>query len=1153
MENISSGDMQLQLKTMKHTMKIMKLTFLILILFTAEMLAAGSFSQVTKITITATSSPFQEVLSHIEKQTDYLFVYDRSEIDLDKKITVEAQDKSVADVLNLILHGTGIIYAVEGNNIMLMKKPRPANGIPQQSGKIVTGTVTDASGEPVIGANVIEKGTANGTITDIDGRFSLTVSENSILQITYIGYMSQEINVRNQQNFRLTLKEDSQSLDEVVVVGYGTVKKSDLTGSVSSIKSEELRKLPMTSIDQGLQGRVAGVQVTNTSGAPGGQVSIRVRGGNSLSSSNEPLYVIDGFPIAAGGIAGGYQNSSLANNALATINPNDIESIEILKDASAAAIYGSRGANGVVLITTKRGKAGKTKVSYYGYAGMQKIAKVLDFMNGEEFAIMSNVAAANAGLAPIYGGSNERWKEPSYYRNNDTDWQNLIFREAVTHSHQVEINGGTDNTQYAIAGNYFSQEGIVLNSDFQRGSLRANLDSQISDWIKVETSLTASRTFSNLTNSESDGSSNGVINGAIAIPPTMPVYNDDGTFTTLNQTPFGVTSGTPYSSALLAKDQSVIDRVLANISLRFDLVRLLKGLAFEMRGGTDYSNAFRDIYYPSTIYAGQSSNGVAAKSWNRNTSYLNENLLSYQSAFGEHSINAVAGLTLQYFEYMGGQTVVAGFVNDILQDNSMGAASRTVGTPSSSRNSFTQASWLGRMNYNYGNRYLLTLTGRADGSSKFGINNKWGFFPSAAVAWRVSEEAFMENVDKFSNLKIRTSYGLTGNQGFGNYASLASLSQYSYNLGGEKATGFAPNKIPNSDLKWETTSTFDLGLDFGFLNNRLSFTFDYYSKKTENLLWNVTIPLSTGFASIFSNHGTLENWGIEANVNYDLITNVRDGFTWNTNLMYSLNRNKVLSMPGITPGRTGSLSGHLKLDGSWLEEGYPVGVWNYYLYDGVFETQEMLDATIVNANGETVPRHPKSLTTDGLGSPKFKDLNQDGKIDREDWTIIGDPNPDFVFSWTNNFTYKNFDLNIFINGSYGNDILNLTRGESAQVSPFTSQRRAMLNYWTPSNPHTDIPAPRTSPHANLVLSSWMIEDGSYIRLKNIVLGYRFPIRKTIESLRVYASAQNLLTLTNYSGYDPEVNSKGQNNLQLGIDWNSYPVSRVYMVGVNLTF
>jgi TonB-linked SusC/RagA family outer membrane protein len=1132
----------------------MKLTILFMLLGLMQ-ISASVYSQTARLSLEMRNARVIDVLEQIEKQSEFRFAYSAALIDLERRVSVSINEKNIVETLDAVFAGTGIKHVTRDRHIMLYPEEldTPANTEEQQQ-KTVSGKVTDSKGLALPGVTVLIKGTSNGTVTNNEGTYSLNnVSEAAIMVFSFVGMHTQEIIVGSQSNINVFLEEETIGLEEVVAIGYGTVKKSDLTGSVSAVKMEDFKKMPMASLDQGIQGRAAGVQVTNTSGAPGGQVSIRIRGGNSLSSSNEPLYVIDGFPIAAGGMAGGYQNSTLANNPMATINPNDIESIEILKDASAAAIYGSRGANGVVLITTKHGKAGKTKVSYEGYAGVQNVTKTLDMMNGEEFATMSNVAASNAGLAPIYGGANEKWKEPSYYRDNSTDWQSLIFQQAKTHSHQIGLSGGSENTQYVVTGNYFSQEGVVLNSDFDRASLRTNIDTKISDWVKVGVSLTASRTFSNLTTSESDGANGGgVINGALAVPPTMPVYNTDGSFTTLNQTPYGVTTGNPYALALLAKDQSTIDRVLANASIKFDLDMLLNGLGAEIRGGTDYSAAFRDTNYPSTVQFAQSQKGIAAKSWNRQASYLIENLVTYQTSFGKHSINAVTGLTLQSFEYSNGQTIVSGFVNDILEDNSMGSASVVVGIPSSGRNSSTQASWLGRVNYNFSDRYLLTFTGRADGSSKFGTNNKWGFFPSVAAAWRVSQEDFMQNADWLDNLKVRASYGITGNQGFANYASLASLGQYSYNFNAAKSVGFAPNKIPNSDLKWETTSTLDFGTDFGFFENRLNFTLDYYHKNTENLLWNVTIPLTSGFSSIFKNHGTLQNWGFEATVGYNLVNGTsKSAFNWTTTLMYSMNRNEIVSLPGITPGRTTNLSGHLKLDGSWMEEGYPVGVWNYYVYDGVYQDQEMLNATIVNANGETVLKHPKSVTTDGLGSPKFKDLNQDGKIDRNDWTIIGDPNPDFIFSWSNDFTYKNFDLNIFVNGSYGNDILNMGRGENAQISPFASQRKSMLNYWTPANTNTDIPTPRISPHPNLILSSWMIEDGSYIRLKNVVLGYRVPVKRGIESLRFYVSGQNLVTLTNYSGFDPEVNSRGQSNLQMGIDWNAYPTSRTFTLGVNI--
>lgn len=1132
---------------------IMRICLLFLICSVVQAFATNSYSQSTTLTLQLKNVSIEEVLNRIEEQSEFRFLYNKDLVNVTKKVSISSDKKEVTDILNYLFKGEDVAFIISDRQIVLNRKSD--HSIAQQSIKL-TGVVKDTYGEPVIGANVVEKGTTNGTITDANGTFSLQVQPRTSLIVSYIGYREKEIPVGSGKALSITLEEDTRMLDEVVVVGYGTVKKSDLTGSVSSIKAEELKKLPMTSLDQGIQGRAAGVQVTNTSGAPGGQVSIRVRGGNSLKSSNEPLYVIDGFPISAGAVADGNGSSTLATNPMATLNPNDIESIEILKDASAAAIYGSRGANGVVLITTKRGRSGKAKVTYDGYAGFQSVAKKLDFMSAEEFAIMANEGAANEGKNPIYGGADPKWKAPAEYRGGGTDWQSLIFRNAITHNHQVGISGGNEVTKFAISGGYFNQEGVIINSNFTRGSVRANVDTKVSSWIDAGLSFTASRTFSNLSSSEGDGggSSSGAVNGAIVVPPTMPVYNEDGSFTTLSTAPYSAAIGNPYATALLSKDQSNVDRVFANAFVKFNLSMLLKGLAVEVRGGTDYSNASRDVYYPSTVLVGQGKAGVASKGYRSSTSYLNENLVTYQNSFGKHSVNFVGGLTLQSFQDKSSRTVTAGFVNDILEDNSIGAAAGIDGMPRSGRSASTQVSWLGRIGYNYAERYLLTLTGRADGSSKFGKSNKWGFFPSIAGAWRVSEESFMKEQEAVDNLKIRLSYGITGNQNLGSYNSLSSLGQYNYTIGEVKGTGFAPSKIPNSDLKWETTSTFDAGLDIGFLDNQLNLTFDYYNKQTKDLLWDVTIPNSSGFGSIFKNHGELENWGVEASISYDLITGKKESdFTWSTTLMYSMNRNKVVSLPGITPGRTGNLSGHLKIDGSWIEEGYPVGIWYNYKYDGVFQNQEQLNATIVNDKGETVAKHPKSINTDGLGSPKFEDVNKDGKIDKNDWQIIGDPNPDFILSWSNNFTYKNFDLTLFFNGVFGNDVLDLTRGESAVCTPFGNQRKEMLGRWTPENPTSNIPAARVAIHPNLLQSSYLIQDGSFVRLKNVVLGYRFKFNKGIESLRIYASAQNLFTITGYKGFDPEVNSKGQNNLQQGIDYNAYPLSRTYMFGLNIAF
>ncbi len=1123
------------------------------LVFALFICSSTTFGQVT---VNVQNQTIKQTLRNIEHSTVYKFFYSDQLTDLNKKVSLSVKNQTIEVTLSKLFSDTQLSYTrKENNQFVIFMKSTTSSSSRQDNEHRVSGVVKDEKGEPIIGANVIEKGTTNGMITDADGKFVIWLPVKSVLQISYIGYVSQEIRVTNKNTLDVIMKEDTKILDEVVVVGYGTMKKSDLTGSISSIKAEELEKMPMTSLDQGIQGRAAGVQVTSSNGAPGGVVSIHIRGGNSLKSSNEPLYVIDGFPVSGGEAAGGY-SSSLATNPLATINPSDIESIEILKDASSASIYGSRGSNGVILITTKRGKAGKPKVTYDGYVGVQNIANKLDMMTAEEYATFANEAATNSGSAIIYGGSDSQWKAPSEYHNGGIDWQDMIFRSAMMHNHQISIVGGaSDKTTFAVSGNYYGQDGIIINSDLKRGSLRSNIDSQVSSWIKMGLSFTATRTKTNYTTSEGDGggSSAGVVNGALSYVPTMPMYNNDGSYTTLSTAPNTLSIGNPYATALLTKDLSSIDRVLANAYVKFDFGRYLKGLAFEIKGGTDYSDALREGYRPSTTYAGQSTGGSASKATRSFVSYLNENLLTYQNQFGKHKVDFVGGLTLQSFLTKTTQSQASGFLNDLLEDNNMESASNTP-TTSSGKSKSTQASWLGRINYNYAERYLLTLTARADGSSKFGKNNKWGFFPSIAGAWRISEESFMQKQKTLSNLKLRASYGLTGNQDISSYSSIASLNTYNYTIGDAKSIGFAPSKIPNYDLKWETTSTIDVGADFGFLKNRLNLTIDYYYKRTWNMLMDATIPSTSGFGSILSNVGKMQNKGLEVSLSYDLISSSKkDGFNWNTSLMYASNRNKVLDLAGTTPGYTATLSSHQKISGSWLEEGYPVGIWYDYAYDGVYQIQDQLDETIVNSAGESVLKYPKAQKSDGLGSPKFKDVNQDGKITSDDRMVIGDPNPDFIFSWTNNFTYKNFDLSIFLNGSYGNDIINLQRGEIATCTTQANQRRAILDHWSTSNPTSNTPKATLTIHPYLLQSDYLIEDGSYVRLKNITLGYRFNLHKVIESVRVYASAQNLFTITGYSGFDPEVNSQGQSNLQLGVDWNAYPSSRSYLFGINLVF
>lgn len=1113
----------------------MRITFLLLFGILLQANADVLYSQSAAVTVNMNNVTIEDVLYAIEEHSEYYFLYNSKLIDVDRKVSVNVDNKSVESILYTLFENTNIVYKIEDRQIILSKKELAPESVKQDK-RLVKGTVTDERNEPVIGANIVEKGTTNGVITDIDGYFELNAGDNAILQITYIGYIPQEIAVNNRTSIHITLKEDQQTLEEVVVIGYGTMKKRDLTGSVSSIKADDIKKSPVTSLDQAIQGKASGVQVTQASSAPGGQVSIRIRGGNSLSSSNEPLYVIDGYPVSAGTSAGG---TGAGQNPLSTLNTSDIASIEILKDASATAIYGARGANGVVLITTKRGNIGKTQVSLDAYYGFQKVAKKLDMMNAREFAELTNEARKNDGMEPVFPNKNDLYNFPDPSTLGEgVDYQDEVFRSAPIQSYNLNITGGSETVKYALGGSYFGQQGIVKNSDFNRATFRANIDSKLAKNLTISTNFTASHVWSDSGKSEGDGggASGSVMNATLMTPATVSIMQEDGTYTRLNPTPGGSTVPNPVPMVEFATDGQTIDRLLGSIDANWEII---KNLTLKVTFGTDMSNANRSEYWPKQTVKGHDANGLATQSYRKVASYLNENILTYANTFGDHSVNAMAGYSWQIFTNKNFSASSSNFITDLYEDNNLGAGT-VMNKPTSGKSKNQLASYLGRINYIYKDRYLFTFTARADGSSRFGENNKWAFFPSAALAWRVSEESFMKPTqDVISNLKLRVSYGKSGNQNIANYRSLATLGTMDYVLGGVRTAGLGPDRIPNPDLKWETTATTDVGIDIGLFNNRLSIVADYYYKKTTDLLWNISTPQTAGFSSIFQNIGSLENKGIELSIGGDIFVSE---FTWNSQLNWSRNRNKVLEIPGFTPSTQGQVSGALQVDGSWLEPGLPIGVWNLLKYDGVFQDQAQLDAG------------PLSGNNDKLGDPRFVDKNGDGKINyTDDRMIVGDPNPDFIFGWSNNFSYKGFDLSVYMQGSYGNDILNAQRTESNSSTPWGNQRRQILDRWTPSNTQTDVPRATVGRNALLGKSSWLIEDGSYLRIKTITLGYTFNNIKYMNALRVYVIGQNLFTFTDYSGFDPEVNSQGNSNLQLGVDYNAYPSAKSFMVGFNATF
>lgn len=1078
----------------------------------------------------------RDFFTYIEKNYPYTFMYDNTEINDQVKISVNERNQPIANVLASVLKDKGINYEIQEYQIILSKKDAVAQTDVRQAGrKTVTGKVLDENGDPVIGANVVEKGTTNGTVTNIDGNFTLNVEDNAVLQISYIGYLVQDINSAGRNSLDIVLQEDTKTLEEVVVVGYGTMRKRDLTGSVSSIKSEDIQRSPVTSLDQAIQGKAAGVQVSQASSAPGGRVMIRVRGGNSLSSSNEPLYVVDGFPVSAGGSAGG---NGTAQNPLATLNTADIASIEILKDASATAIYGARGANGVVLITTKRGDIGRPRVTLDAYYGVQTVAKKLDMMNAQEYATLVNEARANDGQSPVFPNANNLHYFPDISSlGKGVDYQDEVFTSAPTQNYNLSVVGGNEGIRYSIGGGYFGQDGIIKNSDFNRASFRSNLDIKIVPTLTVSTNITASHSWANGMPSEGDGGggTGGVVHGAVVMPASVPIYDEDGNYTMTNPTPGSTPSNNPVATVNHYKDNQEIDRFLGSVDASWEI---MKDLTLKITFGADMSTANRAFYWPKQTHRGSTKNGEANQRYRKDASYLNENILTYNKVFGDHSLNVVGGYTWQVFHYKYFEASSTGYSTDLYLANNLGAGT-TYGQPGSSRTQSQLASYLGRVNYIYKDRYLFTLTARADGSSKFGENNKWSFFPSFAVAWRASEEAFLKDLDWLSNLKVRVSYGKTGNQNIDSYKSLAMLGTMNYPLGGTLNSGVGPNNIPNPDLKWETTATTDGGVDIGLFNNRLSLVVDYYYKKTTDLLWNISTPSSVGFSSIFKNIGSLENKGIEITLGADVFTRE---FKWNTQMNWSRNRNKVLEIPGYTPSTQGTLSGHLKVNGSWLEPGLPVGVWNLLKYDGVFQDEAQLAAG------------PRSSANDKLGDARFVDKSGDGKINyTDDRMIVGDPNPDFIYGWTNNFSFKGFDFSVYLQGSYGNDIINIQRAETNISGPWGNQRREILNRWTPTNTNTNIPRARVTVDPLLLQSDWLIEDGSYMRVKTMTLGYTFGKVRFMNSLRVYVTGQNLFTITDYSGFDPEVNSQGNSNLQLGVDYNAYPSAKSVLFGVNISF
>ncbi len=1065
----------------------------------------------------------------IQQQADYKFVYSDDLIVSTPKVTLKKGIILAKELLKRVLSPIGCTFEFTDNETVIVKRKNKIVLITEQQ-KEIKGTVKDKNGEPLPSTNIIEKGTANGVITDFDGKFTLKVTdENAVLVVSYLGYVTQEVAVGQQTVFSITLIEDTSSLGEIVFVGYGSVAKKDLTGAISTIKPDDLTPGTNVSVEQALQGRVAGVQISQKSGQPGSAMAISIRGASSIDAGNNPLYVIDGVPYnnstPVTGSGAGFVGNQNPRNPLNSLNPEDIKSIQILKDASSTAIYGARGSNGVVLITTKNGNAGKMKVNYHSYLGVQTVANKIELLSPAQYRDVLNDIIDDGG-----GSENQRVSE---IQGLGTDWQEELYRNATIQNHNIAISGGSENASYYTSFNYFNQDGVVRESGIKRYNVRANIELKEDKKYSFGINLNLSYIFDDfVSNGVGINENAGSVYSAINYDPTITVYDADGN---LQQSPFvGPQIDNPVALLNGEKSTSNSFKTFGNA---YGEYFLFPTLSVKARIGADVNNSRKDVFiYPTTI-EGAGAGSIATILTGRTDYYLTEGILSYTENFEDSNINALLGTTYEYFGTTSFVGSARGFSLPDLTTNAIGGGNPELNGVGSGKSEVVFISYLGRINYSLNDKYLFTASIRADGSSKFGPSNKWGYFPSAAIAWKVHNEPFLED-ETISELKLRASYGSIGNANIANYLFLATFNTgRSLVLSDERFITISPSRIPNPDLKWESANQLDVGVDFGLFNNRLTGTLDYYSRKTEDLLLNVPKPSNTGFSSQVENIGSMENYGFEFSLNGRIISN--DNFSWDSNFNLTTITNKVLDIGKVEQIIRGGL-GFVR-DATITRPGDPLNSYYGYIVDGVWQTGDDF-----------------SVTTDNVapGDTKYRDLNGDLTINGDDRTIIGKPFPDYTWGWTNTFKYKNVRLSVFIDGTEGISTLNNNLVDNYFPINFRRNRFAepYLNRWTPNNPTNKYPSfVNPTAQGQTSVNTNTVEDASYIRLQSVKLSYDVPVDKLnfFNRLTIYATGQNLFTITDYSGVDPAANAVGNNNLR--IDYNTYPFSTTYSLGLNVEF
>lgn len=1076
--------------------------------------AGNAHSQNAKVSIRMNNVKLDKILNEIENQTDYLFIYN-NQVDINKITSVKVKNEAVAQVLDKILSGTGINYELEGTHIILTTEAIKDLHAQQQAKTV---TVTDVSGEPIIGANIRIKGTTTGTITDIDGNFSIEAEPQSVIEVSYIGYLTQETVINNQKSIRFLLKEDTKTLDEVVVIGYGVQKKADLTGSVANINTEKLNTQSNANIGQALQGKIAGVDIVSQGGAPGSGTRIMVRGIGTLNNAS-PLYIVDGM----------YMNS------IDHINPNDIASIDVLKDASSAAIYGSRAANGVIIVTTKEGSntEGKPIIDLSVNLGISTASKFLDMLDAKGWAEVTTIARQAIGK-PALDMATDLANKP------DNDWQDIMFRPALMQNYNLSVKGGGKYSTYYTGLGYFNQDGIVKGTNYQRYNIQSKNDYK-RGIFSAGTNLIISFSHDKPLHQELRG---GMIGTILQSVPTLEKYDDT------REGGYGGTYGDvvniPHPLAII--DDNIMDRYNENVKIFANLyaqIELFKGLKYKLNLTPDFSFE-RYKNYLNKYDFGLATNSITqlTERQRRRRNILVENLLTFDRTFGEHKISALAGYTYQDSRFRHIQAYGEGLPQGLEEIDA--ATTNRSNEGNSWRSVLT--SILGRVFYSYQNKYLFTATIRRDGSSKFGKNNRYGYFPSFSLGWNVAEEKFMENVHWLDQLKLRGGYGVLGNQEIDNYQYSSTITtgiNYPDGNGGLLQGAF-PKNFANPDIKWEETAMTNVGIDFMAFNNRLSLTADYYVKNTKDILLTVPIPISSGGANDpIRNAGKIRNNGFEFNLGW--MDQPNPDISYGINLIGSFNKNKVIAM-GSESGSIKGGSTNQNITTSETKAGYPIGGYWLISTAGYFNSQEEVDAYAKDGKKIQPAAEP--------GDIKFVDANNDGVINDDDRVFQGSPFPDFTFALNGNMRYKNFDLSIGLQGVLGNKIYNATRQTLEDVTKGSNFLASCLDYWTPENKNASHPRltwddPNRNTRAE---SDRYLENGSYLRLRSVQLGYTFPqtwFKGAIQHARVYINAENLFTITSYSGYSPDVNADNAN--YRGFDNFIYPTNRTFMLGLNVTF